>query len=119
MDLQSMAVARDPFKVDLLPGTLDLLLLKTLSLGALHGYGIAQHIGRLTGDALRIEEGSLYPALQRLKLKGWVKAEWRMTPTRRRARYYELTRAGRKQLAARVSAFDQLVAAVRSVLRPA
>lgn len=114
-----MAVPRDPFKVDLLPGTLDLLILKTLSLGPMHGYGVAQHIGRLTADALRVEEGSLYPALQRLKLKGWVKAEWRMTPTKRKARYYELTKAGRRQLAQEVSAFEQLVAAVRSVLRPA
>jgi PadR family transcriptional regulator, regulatory protein PadR len=114
-----MAAPRDPFKVDLLPGTLDLLILKTLSLGAMHGYGVAQHIERLTADALRVEEGSLYPALQRLKLKGWVKAEWRITPTKRKARYYELTRAGRRQLAQEVSAFEQLVAAVRSVLRPA
>lgn len=114
-----MAAPRDPFKVDLLPGTLDLLILKTLSLGAMHGYGVAQHIGRLTGDALQVEEGSLYPALQRLKLKGWVKAEWRITPTKRRARYYELTRAGRRQLAHEVNAFEQVVAAVRSVLRPA
>ena len=114
-----MPAPRDPFKVDLLPGTLDLLILKTLSLGAMHGYGVAQHIGRLTADALQVEEGSLYPALQRLKLKGWVKAEWRITPTKRKARYYELTRAGRRQLAQEVSAFEQLVAAVRSVLRPA
>jgi PadR family transcriptional regulator PadR len=114
-----MPAPREPFKVDLLPGTLDLLILKTLSLGTMHGYGIAQHIGRLTADALRVEEGSLYPALQRLKLKGWVKAEWRITPTKRKARYYELTRAGRRQLAHEVSAFEQIVAAVRSVLRPA
>jgi PadR family transcriptional regulator len=114
-----MAAPRDPFKVDLLPGTLDLLILKTLSLGAMHGYGVAQHIERLTADALRVEEGSLYPALQRLKLKGWVKAEWRITPTKRKARYYELTRSGRRQLAQEVSAFEQLVTAVRSVLRPA
>ena len=114
-----MPAARDPLKVDLLPGTLDLLILKTLSQGTLHGYGIAQHIGRLSSDALRVEEGSLYPALQRLRLKGLVKAEWKTTPTKRRARYYELTGAGRRQLAAEVTAFDQLVAAVRSVLRPA
>jgi PadR family transcriptional regulator PadR len=114
-----MPAPREPFKVDLLPGTLDLLILKTLSLDTMHGYGIAQHIGRLTADALRVVEGSLYPALQRLKLKGWVKAEWRITPTKRKARYYELTRAGRRQLAHEVSAFEQIVAAVRSVLRPA
>lgn len=114
-----MAAPRDPFKVDLLPGTLDLLILQTLSLGALHGYGVAQHIGRLSAEALQVEEGSLYPALQRLRLKGWVTAEWRTTPTKRKARYYELTRAGRRQLAQEVSAFEQLVTAVRRVLRPA
>jgi PadR family transcriptional regulator PadR len=113
-----MAAPRDPFKVDLLPGTLDLLILKTLSLGAMHGYGIAQHIGRLSAEALRVEEGSLYPALQRLRVKGWVKPEWKQTPTKRRARYYALTPTGRRQLAHEVSAFDQLVAAMRSVLRP-
>jgi PadR family transcriptional regulator PadR len=112
-----MAV-RDPFKVDLLPGTLDLLILKTLSVEPMHGYGIAQHIGRLSAAALKVEEGSLYPALQRLRVKGWVKPEWKQTPTKRRARYYALTPAGRRQLAHEVSAFDQLVAAMRSVLRP-
>jgi transcriptional regulator len=114
-----MATPRESFKVELLPGTLDLLILKTLSLGSMHGYGIAQHIGRLSAAALQVEEGSLYPALQRLKLKGLVRAAWRITPTKRRARYYELTRAGKRQLAQEVSAFEQVVAAVRSVLRPA
>jgi transcriptional regulator len=84
----------------------------------MHGYGIAQHIGRLSAAALKVEEGSLYPALQRLRVKGWVKPEWKQTPTKRRARYYALTPAGRRQLAHEVSAFDQLVAAMRSVLRP-
>ena len=112
-----MAAARDPFKVDLLPGTLDLLILKTLSVQSMHGYGIAGHIGRLSSEALKVEEGSLYPALQRLKLKGLVKAEWKLSPTGRRARYYQLTAAGRKQLTQEVSAFEQLVAAVRSVVR--
>jgi PadR family transcriptional regulator PadR len=114
-----MATPRESLKVELLPGTLDLLILKTLSLGSMHGYGIAQHIGRLSAAVLQVEEGSLYPALQRLKLKGLVKAAWRITPTKRRARYYELTRAGKRQLAQEVSAFEQVVAAVRSVLRPA
>ena len=113
-----MAAPRDSFKVGLLPGTLDLLILKTLSIEPMHGYGIAQHIGRLSAEALRVEEGSLYPALQRLRVKGWVKPEWKQTPTKRRARYYALTPAGRRQLAHEVSAFDQLVAAMRSVLRP-
>src|SRR5437879_2131289 len=114
-----MATPRDPLRVELLPGTLDLLILKTLSLGPMHGYGITQHIGRLSAAALRIEEGSLYPGLQRVRLKGWVTAEWRRTPTGRRARYYALTAAGRRQFAQEVSSFEQLVAAVRSVLRPA
>ncbi|NOT07914.1 MAG: PadR family transcriptional regulator [Gemmatimonadales bacterium] len=114
-----MPAPRDPLRVDILPGTLDLLILKTLSVQPMHGYGIAQHIGRLSADALKVEEGSLYPALQRLKLKGWLTAEWRITPTGRRARYYELSRGGRRQLARELSAFDQLVAAVRSVVRPA
>ena len=83
----------------LLPGTLDLLVLKTLSLHPLHGYGIAQHLKRLSADVLQVEEGSLYPALQRMQLKGWIKAAWRIRPTGRRARYYELTREGRRQLA--------------------
>ena len=94
---------RDPLKVDLLPGTLDVLVLKTLSVQPMHGYGIARHIWRLSAEALRVEEGSLYPALQRLRRQGWVKTEWRITPTNRRARYYELTRAGRKQLAEEVT----------------
>lgn len=114
-----MVASRDPLRVELLPGTLDLLILKTLSAAPMHGYGIAGHICRLSSEALRVEEGSLYPALQRLKLKGWVKAEWKLSPTKRRARYYSLTPPGRRQLAHEVSAFDQLVAAIRRVVRPA
>ena len=114
-----MARLRDPLRVELLPGTLDLLILKTLSVQPLHGYGIAGLIGRLSGDALQVEEGSLYPALQRLRRKGWVKAEWKLSPTRRRARYYALTPAGRRQLAEEVSAFNRIVTAVRSVVRHA
>ena len=114
-----MAAARDPLRVEILPGTLDLLILKTLSVAPMHGYGIAGHIGKLSAAALKVEEGSLYPALQRLKLKGWVTAEWKLTPTRRRARYYSLTAAGRRRLAHEVSAFDRLVAAVQRVVRPA
>ena len=114
-----MPAPRDPLRAELLPGTLDLLVLKTLSVQPMHGYGIAQHIGRLSAEALRVEEGSLYPALQRLRLKGLVKAEWKLSPTRRRARYYALTPAGRRRLALEVSAFDRLVTAVRRVVRPA
>ena len=102
------------------PGTLHLLILRTLARnGELHGFEIAESIERLSGNVLTVEEGSLYPALQRLLANGWVTAEWTLTPTRRRARYYALTAAGRRQLAHEVSAFDQLVAAVRSGVRPA
>lgn len=105
-------------KSDLLPGTLDLLILKTLSRGPLHGYGIAQHIQRLSDDVLRVEEGSLYPALQRLELKGWIKSGWRLTPTNRRARYYDLTRAGSRQVETEERDFDRVIGAIRRVLRP-
>lgn len=103
-------------KPDLLPGTLDMLILKTLTRAPLHGYGIAQSIKRMSDDVLTVEEGSLYPALQRLLLQGWVKAEWRMTETNRRARFYTLTAAGRKQLGVEVSQFEQMIAAIGRVL---
>jgi PadR family transcriptional regulator, regulatory protein PadR len=106
-------------KPDLLPGTLDMLILKTLTRGALHGYGIAQSIRRTSDDVLTVEEGSLYPALQRLLLQGWVRAEWKMTDTNRRARYYTLTAAGRKQLGLEVSEFEQMIAAIGRVLQDA
>lgn len=106
-------------KPDLLPGTLDMLILKTLTRGALHGYGIAQSIRRTSDDVLTVEEGSLYPALQRLLLQGWVKAEWKMTDTNRRARYYTLTAAGKKQLGLEVSEFEQIIAAIGRVLQDA
>jgi transcriptional regulator, Acidobacterial, PadR-family len=105
-------------KDDLLPGTLEMLVLKTLSLGPLHGYGIAQHIRRLSEDVLQVEEGSLYPALQRMQLKGWVTSEWKLTPTKRRARYYRLTAVGRKQLGAERSAFERIVEAITRVMQP-
>jgi transcriptional regulator len=104
---------------DLLPGTLDMLVLKTLSMQPMHGYGVAQHIQRLSRDVLRIEEGSLYPALQRMRQKGWIKAEWRQTPNNQRARYYTITAAGRKQLGVVESGFDELVAAIGRVMRTA
>lgn len=107
----------DARRNELLPGTLEMLVLKTLSLGPLHGYGIAQNIRRLSGEALRVEEGSLYPALQRIALKGWVSSRWQLTPTRRRARYYTLTAAGRKQLGVAASAFDEVVAAIGRVMQ--
>jgi PadR family transcriptional regulator, regulatory protein PadR len=101
----------------LLAGTLDLLILKTLSVGTMHGYGVAQHIHRLSKDALRIEEGSLYPALRRMQVKGWVDSEMKRTPTGRDARYYRLTAAGRRQLAEEEEVFKQSVAVTTRVLR--
>jgi PadR family transcriptional regulator PadR len=106
-------------KPDLLPGTLDMLILKTLTRGALHGYGIAASIKRVSDEVLTVEEGSLYPALQRLLLQGWVKAEWKMTDTNRRARYYTLTPAGRKQLGLELSQFEQMIAAIGRVRQDA
>lgn len=106
-------------KPDLLPGTLDMLILKTLARAPLHGYGIAQSIKRLSDDVLTVEEGSLYPALQRLLLQGWVKGEWKMTDTNRRARFYTLTPAGRKQLGRELSQFEEMIAAITRVLQNA
>lgn len=106
-------------KPDLLPGTLDLLILNTLARAPLHGYGIAQAIKRASDDVLTVEEGSLYPALQRLLVQGWVKAEWKMTDTKRRARYYTLTAAGRKQLGLELSQYEQMIAAIGRVLENA
>lgn len=101
---------------DLLPGTLDMLVLKTLSVRPMHGYAIARQIERLSDDVLRIEEGSLYPALQRMRQKGWIKAEWRQTPNNQRARYYTITAAGRKQLGVEESGFAEMLAAISRVM---
>lgn len=106
-------------KRDLLPGTLDMLVLKTLSVQTMHGYGIAQHLLRLSQDVIRVEEGSLYPALQRMRQKGWIKAEWGLTPNNQRARYYTITAAGKRQLGEQEDGFTELVAAIRRVMRPA
>lgn len=106
-----------PSEASVVSGTLDLLILKTLASGALHGYGIALNIKRLSGDALRVEEGSLYPALQRMQTKGWIKSEWKKSPTGRQARYYRLTAAGKKQLGEETSAFERSIAAITRVLR--
>src|SRR5580692_4332352 len=106
-------------KSDLMPGTLDMMILKTLTRGAQHGYGIASAIKRLSDDVLTVEEGSLYPALQRLLLQSWVKAEWKMTDTNRRARFYTLTPAGRKQLGIELSQFEEMITAIGRVLRDA
>jgi len=101
---------------DLLPGTLDLLILRTLLRGPTHGYGIAQHIRTHSDDILQVGESSLYPALQRLLLNGWVNAQWGVSENNRRARYYTLTAAGRKHLAAERREFDQLIVAIQKVL---
>jgi transcriptional regulator len=96
-----------------------MLVLRVLQAGPLHGYAIAQRIHQVTGDALQIEEGSLYPALQRILLKGWAKAEWDVSDTNRRVRVYRLTPAGRKQLDAEVAAYERINAAIRAILRTA
>jgi transcriptional regulator len=101
---------------DLLPGTLELLILKTLVRGAIHGYAIAQRLRELSDEVLQVGESSLYPALQRLLLKGWVKAEWGASENNRRARFYTLTPAGRKQMAVERQDFDHLIIAIQKVL---
>jgi PadR family transcriptional regulator PadR len=106
-----------PAKRDLLPGILDMLVLKTLTVQDMHGYGIARHLERVSQDVIRVEEGSLYPALQRMRQKGWIRAEWRQTPNNQRARYYSITAAGRRQLGQQEDGFTQLMAAVRRIMR--
>src|SRR5216110_986939 len=101
---------------ELLPGTLDLLILKNLMAGRQHGYGIAQRLKTVSDDVLQVGESSLYPALQRLLLKGWVKAEWGASENNRRARFYTLTAAGRKQLAVERQEFEHLILAIHKVL---
>jgi transcriptional regulator len=97
-----------------------MLILKSLArLGPMHGYGIAQHIQQTSDDVLMVEEGSLYPALQRMLIKGWVIAEWSQSENNRRARYYRLTPSGRKQLAAEISQFEKVIRAVTRVIEPA
>jgi PadR family transcriptional regulator, regulatory protein PadR len=105
-------------KTEMLPGTLYMLVLRTLDAGPMHGYGIAQRIKQLSQDVLTVEEGSLYPALQRMLIKGWVVAEWRPSENNRRARYYHLTSAGRKQLGVELSEFERVVQAITRVIQP-
>jgi PadR family transcriptional regulator PadR len=102
---------------DLLPGTLELLILKALVGAARHGYGIVEHLRLASDDVLNVGESALYPALQRLLIKGWVKAEWGTSENNRRARYYTLTATGRKQLAAERAEFDRMVGVIQRVLR--
>src|SRR4051812_39964792 len=104
-------------KPELPQGTLDMLILKALSLGPMHGYGVGQRIQQLADDMLRVEEGTLYPALYRIEQKGWVASEWGASDKNRRARFYKLTRTGRKQLAAEQSQWAHLTAAVAKVLQ--
>jgi len=108
-------------KADLLPGTLEMLILKTLDRNPdpMHGYGIAHYIKQISNEVLRVEEGSLYPALQRLMVKGWVETEWAQSENNRRARYYSLTRLGRKQLARETADFERLLEGIMRIMQPA
>jgi PadR family transcriptional regulator, regulatory protein PadR len=99
------------------PGTLVMLVLRVLQTGPMHGYAIAQRIHQVSSDALQVEEGSLYPALQRILLKGWAKADWGISETNRRVRFYRLTPAGRKQLAAEMDEYERTADAIRAVLK--
>jgi PadR family transcriptional regulator, regulatory protein PadR len=114
-----MGAKGQPAAAELLPGTLDMLILTTLTRGRAHGFGIAQSIKLRSGDVLEVGESSLYPALQRLLLAGWVTAAWGASENNRRARYYTLTAAGRKRLATETAEFERIVAAIHGVLRPA
>ena len=103
-------------RTELLQGTLELLILKTISVEPMHGWGIANRIQQLSRDVFQVNQGSLYPALQRMKAKGWIRAEWRVTEHGRRARFYELTRAGREQLTAERAAWERSAGAVNWIL---
>jgi transcriptional regulator len=109
-----MTRAKEP--PDLLPGTLDLLILKVLARGPMHGYGIAERLRTLSDEVLQVGESSLYPALQRLLLQGWVKAEWGSSENNRRARFYTITGSGRKRLASEREEFDRLILAIHKVM---
>jgi len=103
-------------KHEMIPGTLDMLILRVLQPGAMHGYAIAQRIHSLSNDMLQVEEGSLYPALQRILIKGWVQSEWGVSETNRKVRLYKLTAAGRKQLQAEMNDFDRALQGIQAVL---
>lgn len=103
-------------RIDLPQGTLDLLILRTLSLGSQHGWAISERVQQVSSDVLRIQQGSLYPALHRLERRGWIKAKWGTSENNRRAKYYELTRSGRKQLEAETESWRKLTAAVAQIL---
>ncbi len=112
-------MAHDQSRLELLQGTLDLLILRTLVFGASHGHAIAKHIRALSEDVLQVETGSLYPALHRLEAQGWIAASWETSDKGKRAKYYTLTRSGKKQLLAEQSRWEQLSVAMARVLRPA
>jgi PadR family transcriptional regulator len=116
-DGETMALTNQP--PDLLPGTLDMLILRALTRGAMHGYGIAERLRQVSEDVLQVGESSLYPALQRLLLNGWVKAAWGASENNRRARYYTLTAAGKKRLESERQEFQKLVVAIQRVLEGA
>ena len=103
--------------VDLLQGTLDMLILKTVALEPMHGWGISQRIQQISKDVLKVQQGSLYPALYRLEMRGWITSEWGASENNRRARYYRLTKAGRKQLEVETSDWERLAAAVAQILQ--
>ena len=105
-----------PPQNDLLKGTLDMLILQSLTVQPMHGYAIAQHIERLSDEVFAVEQGSLYPALQRLQKHGWVTSRWGESPTGRRARYYTITAAGRRQLGDKISSFDRVLGAIARVM---
>jgi transcriptional regulator len=109
-------MGRKPQKNDSLPGSLDMLILKTLTRDKLHGYAIVQTIQQMSGDEILIEEGSLYPALQRLELNGWIDGEWGVTSSGRRGRIYTITRKGRKQLVEEMARYDRLTLAIARVM---
>jgi transcriptional regulator len=104
-------------RIELPQGTLDLLILRTLSLGSQHGWAISERVQQISNDVLRIQQGSLYPALHRLERRGWIKAKWGVSENNRRAKYYELTKTGRQQLTSEQDAWEKLTAAVAQVLR--
>jgi PadR family transcriptional regulator PadR len=110
---------RERTRIELLQGTLDLLILRTLVFGRAHGHAIAKHIRSVSHEVLQVETGSLYPALHRLEAEGWIASEWEISDKGKRAKYYELTRSGRKQLQSEQSKWEQFTAAMTRVLRPA
>ena len=110
-------MAKSDSQNELLKGTLEMLILRTLTVQPMHGYGIAQHIERLSSGVFSVEQGSLYPALERLQKNGWVTSRWAQSPTGRRARYYTISATGRRRLGDKVSSFDRILAAIDGVMR--